>query len=159
VAPEGAHRGPCPGRDHRGAILAASPKCKLGTPWRRCRAVPVPPHASRTGSDSAAEEPASVTPAKTHYALRTIPVRRTRPDTGNHSQLCALHQSVPLCTIPTDSHQPFSTSCSGCDGLRSAPGSQTRAVFPSRSLYTTSWSLPPNRGMSLSRVPSFVHAA
>jgi len=127
VAPEGAHRSPCPRRDHRGAILAASPKGKICTAWRCCRAVPVPPHASRTGSYSATEETASVFPVKTHYEFRTIPVRRTRPDTGNHSQLCALHRSVPLCTIPTDSHQPFSTSCSGCDGLRSAPGSQTQS--------------------------------
>jgi hypothetical protein len=61
----GAHRSPCPRRDHRGAILAASPKCKICKPWRRCRAVPVPPHASRTGCDFAAEETASVFPADT----------------------------------------------------------------------------------------------
>jgi integrase/recombinase XerD len=55
----------------------------------------IPAHASRTGCYSAAEETASVFPAKTDYELRTIPVRRTRPGTGNHSQLsqlCALHR-------------------------------------------------------------------
>src|SRR5207245_4129321 len=86
----GAHRSPCTGRDHRGAILAASPECRFCTPWRRCRAVPVSPDASRTRGYPAAEEIASASSRTTHHEFWTIPARRTRPDAGNRSQLCAL---------------------------------------------------------------------
>ncbi len=90
-----------------------------------CHAVPVPPCMLREQAKLTrrTEETASVSQAKTDHEVRTIPVRRTRPDTGHCSQLCSLHRAVPVCSISVYSPQPFSSSCSGCNGLRSAPGS------------------------------------
>src|SRR5215469_11398838 len=126
VAPEEAWRNLCTGRGSGAEILAVSPERMLRTAWRCCCAVPVSPPASRPGS-YAAEETASVSPTTTHYELRAIPIRRTRSDAGQRSELCALHRSVPVCTIPANSHTSFSPSCFGCDGVRSRPGSQAQS--------------------------------
>ncbi len=108
MAPEGAYRDQCTGRDRRRAIPTSSPECKFCTPRRHCHAVPVPPRASRPESYPASEETAFVSRAKTDHELRTVPIRRTRPETGNRSQLCPIHPSVHLRTIPTESPAGFS---------------------------------------------------
>jgi hypothetical protein len=50
---------------------------------------------------------------------------QTRSDAGYCRQLCSFIDQFPLCTISADSHKRFSILCSGRNGLRSAPGSQT----------------------------------